>query len=80
MVARVGNVDDDVIVIVVVVIFTVVARPLSFGRVALMVVSGPKTMKMFGMWRSVVGFWSVVGSRLSVWRLVAGSQSIVGCR
>jgi len=43
---RVGNGDDDVVVVVVVVNFAVVARPLSFGRVASMVASRPKTMMM----------------------------------
>jgi len=45
MVVRVGNGDDDVVVVVVV-NFAVVARPLSFGRVASMVASRPKTMMM----------------------------------
>ena len=58
---RVGNVDDDVVVVVVVVIFAVVAQPLPFGRVTSMVVSGPKTMKMFVMWRTVVGCSRLVG-------------------
>jgi len=45
---RVGNGDDVVVVVVVVVVvnFAVDARPLSFGRVALMVASRPKTMMM----------------------------------
>ena len=46
--------DDDVIVVVVVVVFVVVTGVVSV-RVALMVVSGPKTMMMFGVWRLVVG-------------------------
>jgi len=43
---RVGNGDDDVVIVVVVVNFAVVARPLSFGCVASMVTSRPKTMMM----------------------------------
>jgi len=39
----------------------VVARPLSLSCIASMVVSVQKTMKIFGMWRSVVGKLVVVG-------------------
>ena len=49
----VGN--DDVVVLVVIII-VLVARPLSFGCVVSMVVSGPEMMVMVGMWRSVVDY------------------------
>ena len=56
--------EDDVV------LFVVVAPPLSFGCVASMAVSGPKTMMMIGVWRSVVV------SRFSV---VSNWLSVVGC-